>query len=393
MITIKTIVAVHTVLETKGVALAAKKLGVAQSVISAHLGNFKQWFSYPIFKLGRRALSPTFEGELVLQCVREVLQNQVALSEFAWGRRAEPRSLRALAYESRSITLKQIEAFYWLVHLGSVVRAANKLNVTQSAASRRVLELGLRCSQELFLAGARKHELTTFGKEFLVLCENVLMAFEALKSRRINAQTTEMVLHVGITELVALTWFPRFVQYVKEVYPHVILHPDVDISTSLQEKLIAGELDIVVLPQPFLTEQMGAIEIGSTSFAWFCAPGAFGDRKRISLFALAAQPLLVQGKGSGLTLIVQKLFASAGLAPQQVFGSNSLVALAGLIESGIGVSCLPQSIFGDLVQQNRLQIIDSTTPPKMVYYMAFLTKRQSELYYAVADIAKETCRF
>src|SRR5690606_29079522 len=141
-------------------------------------------------------------------------------------------------------------------------------------------------------------------------------------------------------------------------------------------KLLTGQLDAVIIPQPALTVDMTPIKIGSTAFAWFCAPGTFGTRKRISLFALASKPLLVQGRASGITMIAQQLFSRAGLAPRQVLGSNSLADLVGLIGSGIGVSCLPQSLFSDVVKQQRRQISDSPTPPKAAYFLAVVNRKQ-----------------
>lgn len=391
MITLKTMAAVQTVLETGSVTSATQRLGLAQSVVSAHFSNFQRWFDYPTFKPGRRPAVPTPAGEEALRCMRTVLMRHSELTTFARG--TEFGSVSGQAFDSGSITLKQLESFYWFVKLGSVVRAANKLNITQAAASRRLQELAARCIEPLFSDPRVKTELTPFGRQFMKNCERVLAAYADLKAMRFNASTPEIILHIGITELVALTWFPAFVQRLRAAYPHVTLHPDVDISTSLQEKLLASRLDVALIPGPSLTAAMDHAEVGSTTFSWFCAPGTFGNRKRVSLSALASRPLLVQGRESGLTLIAQKLFASAGLAPHQVFGSNSLVALAGLIESGIGVSCLPSSPFADLVRQGRLQVIESTTPPKASYFLASLKRHPSRLYGAVADIARETCRF
>ena len=391
MITLKTMVAVQTVLETGSVTTAAQKLGLAQSVISAHFANFKQWFDYPIFISRRRGAVPTPAGEEALRRMRAILLRHIDLSKFA--QNPDYSSISSHSYGSDSITLKQLEAFYWLMKLGSVVRAANKLNISQTAASRRLQELTTRCRAPVFLNSRDKTDLTDFGNQFLRACEDVLSAYAHLKNCRFNAQAPEAILHIGITELVALTWFPLLVQRLRAAYPNVALHPDVDISTSLQEKLLASRLDVALIPGPFLTEAMDHTEVGGTTFSWFCAPRTFGNRKRVSLSALASKPLLVQGRESGLTLVAQKLFANAGLTPYQVFGSNSLVALAGLIESGIGVSCLPSSLFEDLVAQGRLQVIESTTPPKVSYSLAFLKRHTSSLYSAVAGIAKETCKF
>lgn len=372
--------AVHAVVDMGSYRDAAAKLRLAQSVVSAHVQNFEQWFDYPIFKAGLRAPVPTMEGEEALRCSRNVLHRHEQLVQFA-------------CKSDASLTLRQIEAFYWLANLGSVVQAADKLNITQAATSRRLQEFSARCLLPVFATSRQSSVLTNFGTRVLKYCEAVMHAFGELRARRSDAHTPETVLHIGITELVALTWFPAFVRGLKEAHPSIVLHPDVDIATSLQEKLLTGQLDAVIIPQPALTVDMTPIKIGSTAFAWFCAPGTFGTRKRISLSALASKPLLVQGRASGITMIAQQLFSRAGLAPRQVFGSNSLVALAGLIESGIGVSCLPRSLFSDLVKQNRLQIIESTTPPKATYYLAFVNRKQSSLCSAVAVIAKKTCQF
>src|SRR5690606_37938481 len=114
--------------------------------------------------------------------------------------------------------------------------AANKLNITQAAASRRLQDLAIHCKAPIFSAPRRTADLTPFGERIHELGEKVLTQFNELKSRRSSAHTPETVLHIGITELVALTWFPTFVQRLKETYPHVVVHPDVDIAASLQEK-------------------------------------------------------------------------------------------------------------------------------------------------------------
>lgn len=36
------------------------------------------------------------------------------------------------------LTVKQIETFYWVAKLGTVQRAADKLHITQSAATKRL---------------------------------------------------------------------------------------------------------------------------------------------------------------------------------------------------------------------------------------------------------------
>ncbi|KJK21191.1 hypothetical protein UB46_28715 [Burkholderiaceae bacterium 16] len=71
-----------------------------------------------------------------------------------------------------------------------------------------------------------------------------------------------------------------------------------------------------------------------------------------------------------------------------------MVALAGLIEAGMGVSCLPLHLFDQQIRQKRLQVVSTEPPaPKITYYAAFLKQHQAVLGYAVADIARQCCDF
>ncbi|MCF5293877.1 LysR family transcriptional regulator, partial [Pseudomonas syringae] len=63
------------------------------------------------------------------------------------------------------ITLKQIEAIYWIVELGSFEAAATKLNMSQSAISKRVQELEDSFGVAIFDRSKRSARLTKKGLE------------------------------------------------------------------------------------------------------------------------------------------------------------------------------------------------------------------------------------
>src|SRR6185437_2713914 len=65
------------------------------------------------------------------------------------------------------ITLKQVEALYWIAELGSFEAAALRLNTTQSAISKRIQELESRFDLEIFDRSRRTACLTPKGEEIL----------------------------------------------------------------------------------------------------------------------------------------------------------------------------------------------------------------------------------
>jgi DNA-binding transcriptional LysR family regulator len=72
------------------------------------------------------------------------------------------------------ITLKQIEAFYWIVELGTFERAAKKLNSTQSAISKRIQELELATGITAFDRSRRGTRLTEKGAHLLAIGQEML---------------------------------------------------------------------------------------------------------------------------------------------------------------------------------------------------------------------------
>lgn len=371
---------------------AALGLGLPQSVVSAHVKELESWLGFALLASSRRNGALTLDGEAVLLNARAVHTQVSKLTRYMSNTTGASEIAEFLP--GRPVTLKQIEAFCWLAKLGTLERAANKLNVTQAAATRRVQELAGHCRFDLFSNPRRKAQLTPRGRRLLALAEQVLDAFARLEGGRHSRARTATALRVGVTELVALTWFSAFVRRLRAAYPEIALHPDVDHAVSLRAKLLDGRVDIAFLPQLADMPDEPSIELGATSFAWFCAPGTFGKLRRVPLYALAQQPLLVQGRDSGLTTVSQRVFAQAGLEPRQVFGSNSLVALAGLIECGIGVGCLPSAVFRELVAQGRLQVVQTTmAPPQVRYRAVFGHGPPPALALAVAEIARQSCDF
>ncbi len=72
------------------------------------------------------------------------------------------------------ITFKQIDALYWIAELGSFEAAANKLNMSQSAISKRIQELEETFDVEIFDRSKRNARLTEKGAELLDYAKDLL---------------------------------------------------------------------------------------------------------------------------------------------------------------------------------------------------------------------------
>lgn len=288
------------------------------------------------------------------------------------------------------INFKQIEAFYWTLKLGTQQRAATRLFITQSAATKRLQELEKQACLSLFETNGHKAHLSAKGFELLEASEGLIESMARLEALRGASRQTIRTIRMGFTELVTLTWFSAFAASVKTVHPDVSLHPDVDLSASLQKKLLDGDLDLVVIPEDYVTPAMTAIALQSIEFAWLAPARQFTENTTISLKELASWPIIVQGAHSGITQRCEQLFAQAGIEFNHVYGSNSLFALVALVRAGVGVSCLPKDLFADELERGELQEIAVEAPQAIVnYQLAFLKHGQNVLTESLAALASQ----
>lgn len=292
------------------------------------------------------------------------------------------------------MTFKQLEALYWIAKLGGFAQAANQLHTSQSAVSKRVHELELLFDTELFDRTQRTARLTEKGEEMFVLAARLLEQRDAAVEQFSKPGVVERRLRIGVTELTAMTWLPRLVGLIQQHYPKVILEPDVDDSLQLRDKLLADELDLVIVPDTFADSRMQSKAIGKVQSAWMCKPGVVQATGTVRLHELARYRMLVQGNNSGTGRAYDAWMKDQGVQPSNTIVVSNLVALTGLTVSGLGVSYLPRQCLDPLVSAGMLAVIDVVPALPAVHYVAMHKgEHRSALTSSIVMLAQACCDF
>ncbi|QOF79744.1 LysR family transcriptional regulator [Variovorax sp. 38R] len=295
------------------------------------------------------------------------------------------------------MTFKQLEALYWIARLGGFAQAANQLHTSQSAISKRVHELEQLFDTELFDRSQRTARLTDKGEEMFVLAKKLLDQRDAAVEQFGKPGVVERRIRIGVTELTAMTWLPRLVGLIQQHYPKVILEPDVDDSLQLRDKLLADELDVVIVPHTFADSRMQSKVIGRVKSAWMCKPGVIPSAAAtgtVRLHDLARHRMLVQGNNSGTGRAYDAWMKDQGVQPANAIVVSNLVALTGLTVSGLGVSYLPRECLAPLVDAGMLEVIDVTPALPVVRYVAMHKgEHRSALTSSIVMLAQACCDF
>lgn len=295
------------------------------------------------------------------------------------------------------MTFKQLEALFWIARLGGFAQAANQLHTSQSAISKRVHELEQLFDTELFDRSQRTARLTDKGEEMFVLAKKLLDQRDAAVEQFGKPGVVERRIRLGVTELTAMTWLPRLVGLIQQHYPKVILEPDVDDSLQLRDKLLADELDVVIVPHTFADARMQSKVIGRVKSAWMCKPGVIPSAAAtgtVRLHDLVRHRMLVQGNNSGTGRAYDAWMKDQGVQPANAIVVSNLVALTGLTVSGLGVSYLPRECLAPLVDAGMLEVIEVTPALPVVRYVAMHKgEHRSALTSSIVMLAQACCDF
>jgi DNA-binding transcriptional LysR family regulator len=292
------------------------------------------------------------------------------------------------------MTFKQLEAIYWVARLGSFAQAATKLHTTQSAISKRVQELESLFDTPLFDRALRTARLTDKGEEMFAVAQRLLGQRDTAVEQFLRPEVIERRLRLGVTELTAMTWLPRLVQRIEAFYPRVVIEPDVDTSVSLRDKLLADDLDIVVVPDAFEDPRCESRRVGDVELRWMCKPGMVDTAKPLRMHELTKYRLLTQSNKSGVGLVVDRWFSAQGMKLSRTLSSSNMLALISMTVSGLGVTYLPWRCLQPMLDSGMLTLLKVTPAiPPTRYVALYRNDQRSSLVGSVAMLAQESCDF
>jgi DNA-binding transcriptional LysR family regulator len=271
-----------------------------------------------------------------------------------------------------SITLKQLEAFYWAAKLGTFSIAAERLHVTQSSLSKRIAELEAGLGRELFDRSRKRAVLTAQGETLLLRAGEILDLTQLLASELGAEGPLSGVCSFGVSEQASTTWFPAFMDRLRAKFPDLVARPRVGLGRSLERLVLRGELDFAVIPGVSSLDGVGSEAVGAVEFEWMSSPRRMARDRRVTAATFAQHPVILSTADSGVNLPFEQWAAAHGLTIAQSITCNSLTAIVGLAVAGQGISLLPRHYVQPLVDRKLLVTLRSAFPfPPITYSFVF----------------------
>ena len=237
--------------------------------------------------------------------------------------------------------LKQLEYFVRVAELGSFTRAAIELDVAQPALSRQVRLLEVELRQNLLVRNGRGAVPTEAGKLLLDHGRGILHQVERAKEDLgcLRGGLAGRVA-VGLPTSVARVLTVPLTRAFREALPEARLSISEGLSAQLQEGLISGRLDIVVLYNaqpsrelditPLMEEDLLLVRRRPPGLQEDPPPGP------IPLAEVAQLPLVIPTRPNAIRMHVEAEMADVGARPNVVLEIDGVSAILDLVLDGAG---------------------------------------------------------
>jgi DNA-binding transcriptional LysR family regulator len=242
--------------------------------------------------------------------------------------------------------LRQIRYVLAVAKEGSFTRAAQRLNVSQSAISEQVKLLEGRLGFPLLVRTGRGAEMTEKGRIFLHEAERIATDIVHLEEigRNLRSVAVDKV-NIGMISGLANTLVPR-------LFPDGDLHRNmqVEIRTAptrvIFDELFKGRLDLgfaVAMDPDLIPSGLTARTLFDLDLVLISAPGGAIARGKgpLHVTSIAEEPIIMSELSVGYGLAVMTMFGQLGISPRIQAVVDNIETIKVMVRSGIGHALVP----------------------------------------------------
>ncbi|MFV0490289.1 MAG: LysR family transcriptional regulator [Pseudorhodobacter sp.] len=292
------------------------------------------------------------------------------------------------------LTIKQLEALYWVATLNGFEAAAKQLNLSQSAISKRISEIEARFTEPLFDRSGRQAILTNYGRDILEITKKLLSLNDELVAQAQSKSTAPQRFTIGMTDLVALSWMPDLLRLLTEKHSGTTIMPEIDLTRNLIDRLQQRELDFIICPMTPSSPDYVHYDLGKIELCWLASPSLVKGRTTLSRAQILELTLLTQSKQSVLFEALKPIISNDRLPFARTLFCNNMAALAELAAGGLGITLLPAAFFRRHIESNRLQVINTDIElPSLTYYVSHHANYYRDFCDEVRSISQDICDF
>ena len=243
-------------------------------------------------------------------------------------------------------TVKQLRYFVALESHEHFGKAAEACFVSQSAFSTAIRELETTLEVQLVDRTNKNVTITHIGRQIANEARRCLRDLENLVDlARSNQAFLTGELRIGVIPTIAPFFLPHILPSLRQKYPQLRLYLNEDITQRVYEKLMSGELDMIVLALPYALRNVEILPLFKDSFYLACrADTRHTHPQHYTFEELRPETILLLEDGHCLRDHTLSACHLQDLDKVSRFTASSILTLVQMLDADLGISFLPEMV-------------------------------------------------
>lgn len=247
---------------------------------------------------------------------------------------------------------KQLQYILTIYEEGGINKAAEKLFISQPSLSKCVINLEKQLGMKIFDRSTTPIRLTPFGKTYIKAAEQILNINKSVLQRVEDMNNGDTgLLRLGVTFFGASQRLPKMLPKFMEKYPGIEIDLTEDKGKVLEEELIKGHLDLLILNGPVDEEKIKFIPIKSDSLYLVTPPGKYdiGEKEKTfenlcEKYDLKNENYILLRHGQKLRRLAERIFEDYGMIPNIKLEMRSIDGAIKLCAEGVAMTIIHESV-------------------------------------------------
>lgn len=293
------------------------------------------------------------------------------------------------------MTLEQLRIFVAVAERLHVTRAAQALNLAQSAASHAIASLETHHSTRLFNRVGRRIELTEAGRTFLAEARGVLARAEAAELALSELGTLQRgTLAVQASQTIAGYWLPRHLVAFRQAYPRVQIQLEIGNTAQVAAAVESGDAELGFVEGAVEERHFISTPVARDQLVVVVGPDhPWARRARLTAGDLRSGEWVLREAGSGTRSAFEAYMTQLGIDPaglkiQLELSSNEAVRAA--VESGLGATAISASVAGPGLEAGLLHQAPVRLPERWFHVLSHRERYRSRAAEALLALIEKS---
>jgi LysR family hydrogen peroxide-inducible transcriptional activator len=251
-------------------------------------------------------------------------------------------------------TIKQLRYFVALTETEHFGRAAEACFVSQSAFSNAIQELESLLEVQLVDRTNRSVTITAMGQQLATQARLCLRDVESLvEMARGQREPLTGELHLGVIPTIAPFLLPAALPRLRRKYPKLELYLHEDQSQRIYDRLMDGDLDVLLLALPYEMRGVNLMPLFEDRFALAYRQGTKRvDPDHYRFSRLDADSILLLEDGHCLRDHALAACKIRNTQKVRRIGASSILTLVEMVDADLGITFLPEIARDSLILKN-----------------------------------------